>query len=134
MKELTKKGLQTFAEIRGKERSDQMRDEIKSAGFSAAFTNLSADFVFGSIWSRDGLERKQRSLVTMGVLIALRATKEFKNHVKAGLNNGLTVKEIEEAIIQSAVYAGFPAAKAASDAAIEAFEELGMQIIKGKEA
>ena len=128
MKELTEKGLETFAEIRGRDCSDQMRAEINEGGFNADLSVLSADFVFGSVWTRGGLERKQRSLVTMGILIANRATKEFKNHVKVGLNNGLTVAEIKEAIIQSAAYAGFPAARTAGDAAKEVFKELGIKL------
>jgi 4-carboxymuconolactone decarboxylase len=126
MKDLTEKGLQTFAEIRGPERSEKMRSEIDGNGFSSALSTLSADFVFGSVWTRDGLDRKQRSLVTMGVLIAQRAANEFKNHVRVGLNNGLTIREIEEAILQSSAYAGFPAARTASRAAIEVMEEMGI--------
>jgi 4-carboxymuconolactone decarboxylase len=75
------------------------------------------DFVFGGIWTGPGLDRKQRSLVTLGMLIERRRTEEFKNHVEIGLRNGLTAGEIEEALIQATAYAGFPEARAASNAA-----------------
>jgi len=84
---------------------------------------LAVDFVFGSIWTRPGLDRKQRSLVTLGILIALRRTEEFKNHVQIGLKNGLTVAEIEEALIQATAYAGFPAAYAASEAVLDLLQD-----------
>jgi 4-carboxymuconolactone decarboxylase len=83
---------------------------------------LAVDFVFGSIWTRPGLDRKQRSLVTLGILIALRRTEELKNHVQIGLRNGLTAGE--EALIQATAYAGFPAAHAASNAAAEVLCDL----------
>lgn len=67
-----------------------------AGGFGSAMVALAVDFVFGSIWTRPGLDRKQRSLVTLGILIALRRTEEFKKHVQIGLRNGLTVGEIEE--------------------------------------
>lgn len=129
MNELTEKGLNLLSEIRGKEVSDKMRDLLSTGGFIAEYSTLAVDFVFGSVWTRDGLERKQRSLVTMGILIANRDISEFKLPVKVGLTNGLTATEIKEAIIQAAPYAGFPAAKAAMDAAVEVFKELGIPMI-----
>jgi 4-carboxymuconolactone decarboxylase len=84
------------------------------------------DSVFASIWTREGLERKQRSLVTIGILIALRQTVELKNHIEVGIRNGLSVQEIEEAILQAAAYAGFPAAWSAHQAAAEVLNQLGL--------
>jgi 4-carboxymuconolactone decarboxylase len=65
--------------------------------------------------------------VTLGILIALRRTEEFKNHVQIGLRNGLTVLELEEALIQASAYAGFSAAHAASNAAAEVLRDLESQ-------
>ena len=109
MSDLTERGLELFSELRGAERAAEMRDAVSAGGFGSAMMALAVDFVFGSIWTRPGLDRKQRSLVTLGILIALRRTEEFKNHVQIGLRNGLTVGEIEEALIQATAYAGFPA-------------------------
>jgi 4-carboxymuconolactone decarboxylase len=127
MSDLTERGLDLVSEIRGSERAAQMRNAINSGGFGSAMMALAVDFVFGSIWTRPGLDRKQRSLVTLGILIALRRTDEFKNHVQIGLINGLTVGEIEEALIQATAYAGFPAAHAASNAAAEVLRDLDSQ-------
>jgi 4-carboxymuconolactone decarboxylase len=127
MSDLTERGLELFSELRGAERAAEMRDSISGGGFGSAMLALGVDFVFGSIWSRSGLDRKQRSLVTLGILIALRRTEEFKNHVQIALNNGLTVGEIEEALIQATAYAGFPAAHAASNAAAEVLGDFESQ-------
>jgi 4-carboxymuconolactone decarboxylase len=86
-----------------------MRQLIEDNAFGSALANVAVDSVFASIWTREGLERKQRSLVTIGILIALRQTSELKNHIEVGIRNGLSVQEIEEAILQAAAYAGFPA-------------------------
>jgi 4-carboxymuconolactone decarboxylase len=65
------------------------------------------------LWTRPGLDRRSRSLVTLGALIALRATEELKFHFPIALRNGLTIEEIEEVIYHLAGYAGFPAAATA---------------------
>jgi hypothetical protein len=64
MGDLTERGLELFSEMRGTERAAEMRDEIDAGGFGSAMVALAVDFVFGSIWTRPGLDRKQRSLVT----------------------------------------------------------------------
>jgi 4-carboxymuconolactone decarboxylase len=103
-------GESVYAELRGEAGAARMRELAKGTGAEAAIADLSLEFIFGKIWSRDGLDRKQRSLVTIAVLIALRQTAELQNHFRIGLTNGLTRAEIEEAIVQTAPYAGFPAA------------------------
>ena len=75
--------------------------------------DLSVDHVFGALWTRPGLDRRSRSLVTLGALIALRANDELKIHFQIALRNGLTVEEIEEVVYHMTGYAGFPAAAAA---------------------
>jgi 4-carboxymuconolactone decarboxylase len=74
---------------------------------------LSLDNVFGSLWTRPGLGRRERSLVTLGALIAMRATDELRFHMPIALRNGVTVEEIEEVVYHLTGYAGFPAANAA---------------------
>lgn len=126
MSDVTEQGLKLFAEIMGAERAQQMRMGIKSDSFGAAIGKLATDFAFGSVWARDGLERKQRSLVVIGVLIAQRQTLELKNHIRIGLTNGLTVQEIEEALIQTLPYVGFPAVASATSAIVEVLREQGL--------
>jgi transcriptional regulator GlxA family with amidase domain len=69
------------------------------------------------------LDAKQRSLVTIGILIALRQTEELKNHIRIGLTNGLTIRQIEEATIQAVAYAGTPAAHTVGNAILEVLQE-----------
>ena len=116
MKDERAEGARIYAELRGAARAAEMRDLAQGSGVEAVIADLSLEFVFGKVWGRDGLDRKQRSLVTIAVLIALRQTTELQNHLRVGLTNGLTQTEIEEAIVQSAPYAGFPAAWTAARA------------------
>ena len=82
--------------------------------------------VWGSVWTRDGLSRRDRSLLNIGMLVALRATEELRGHVRGALANGLTREEITEAIIHSSGYCGAPAALSAMKVAQDVLEnELG---------
>lgn|SRR5512139_1541691 len=123
MVELTEHGLQVFSELMGDGSAEQLRATMRDGGFGAEVARLATQFAFGSVWSRDGLERKQRSLVTIGVLIAQRQTQELKNHIRIGLANGLSVTEIEEAVIQTIPYVGFPAVAGATGAILEVLRE-----------
>ena len=97
-----------------------------SAAFGADMTQIALESAFGSIWARPGLDRKYRSMVTIGVLVALHFPEELKNHVRAAVANGFTAKEIEEAIMQTIPYAGFPAASQALNAARTVLSGLGL--------
>lgn len=82
--------------------------------------------VWGSVWTREGLSKRDRSLLNIGMLVALRATEELRGHVKGGLTNGLTREEITEAIIHASGYCGAPAALSAMKVAQEVLvAELG---------
>ena len=81
---------------------------------------------WGYAWARPGLDRRSRSLMTLGMLTALRATQELKVHVKGALNNGVTVDEIKEALLHAAVYCGLPAALEAFRAANEVLVAEGL--------
>ncbi|WP_327312928.1 carboxymuconolactone decarboxylase family protein [Streptomyces sp. NBC_01235] len=76
--------------------------------------------VWGALWAREGLAPRDRSLVTLGLLIGLGAETELRTHVRIARTNGLTEDEIAEVVYHSAGYAGFPAAVAARTAAREA--------------
>jgi 4-carboxymuconolactone decarboxylase len=80
---------------------------------------------WGEVWGRDGLDRRSRSLVTLGVLVALRAHEELAVHVRGAVRNGLTPSEISEVLLHAAVYAGMPAAIAALQVAERALVEIG---------
>jgi len=121
MREATEQGLAVYEQLRGTERANRMKATINDAAFGASMTELSMDFVFGRVWAREGLDRRARSLVTLGILIALRQRNELKNHVLIAL----TTCEIEEVMVHASAYAGFPAARDASNAAAEALETPG---------
>ncbi|WP_199222433.1 carboxymuconolactone decarboxylase family protein [Corynebacterium yudongzhengii] len=82
--------------------------------------------VWGSVWTREGLSRRDRSLLNIGMLVALRSTEELRGHVRGALTNGLSREEITEAIIHASGYCGAPAALSAMKVAQEVLEaELG---------
>jgi len=116
-------GLAIYARLRGTKRAEAMRQTVDSGDVGSTMTAMSMEFVFGQVWARDVLDAKQRSLVTIGILIALRQTEELKNHIRIGLTNGLTVRQIEEATIQAAAYVGFPAAHTANNAILELLQD-----------
>ncbi|WP_178359428.1 carboxymuconolactone decarboxylase family protein [Mycolicibacterium hippocampi] len=96
---------------------------IRDGKFGDELLEIGVDNVFGALWGREGLSRRDRSLVTLGILIALRATDELKSHVRIARTNGLTEDEIAEVIYHSSGYAGFPAANSACTAAREVLED-----------
>ena len=81
--------------------------------------------VFAEIWTRPALDLRARSLVTLGILIALRAEGELRFHIGIALNNGVSVAEIEEVLYQASAYAGFPAANTARAIADEVLRKAG---------
>lgn len=115
--------------------ASQVLEETKAAvdpSFANEMGMLAYENIFHRLWMRQGLDRRARSLVTLGILLALRATDEFKIHVMTGINNGLTVAEIEEILYHATAYAGFPAVNAARLAAADALRKEGL--IGGSEA
>jgi 4-carboxymuconolactone decarboxylase len=81
--------------------------------FTRPFQELLTEAAWGSVWTRDGLDRRTRSCVTLAVLTALRAYDELGMHVRAAIRNGLTADEIREVLLHTSVYAGVPAANSA---------------------
>ncbi len=92
---------------------------LRDGGVADELGDLSLDHVFGALWTRPGLDRRSRSLVTLGALIALRADQELRFHFQIALRNGLTIEEIEEVIYHMTGYAGYPAASTARSVARE---------------
>ena len=86
--------------------------------------DFSVATVLGDVWSRPGLELKQRAVVSIAVLVALNHPEPLKAYIVAGLNQGLSRSEICEIIFQVAIYAGFPAAIEAFGHAVAVFEQL----------
>lgn len=92
--------------------------------FTQPMQELINDACWGTVWARDGIDRRTRSLVTIAMLTALKAPQELKGHVRGALNNGATVDEIREVLLHSIAYCGAPACQEAFRAAREVIEDL----------
>src|SRR6202166_3323424 len=96
----------------------------KRNAFSEAFQELITRYAWGEIWTRPGLPRHTRSLITIAMMVALNRTDEFKLHVRAAFNNGVTKDDIKEVLLQCAIYCGVPAANSAFHMAEEVFVQM----------
>ena len=92
--------------------------------FSQPLQELVTEFAWGTVWQREGLPRRDRSLMTVVMLVALNRPHELRLHLRGALNNGLSREELREALLHAAVYCGMPAAVDAFRAAREVFAEL----------
>ena len=92
--------------------------------FNEDFQDLITRYAWGEIWDRPGLPRHTRSLLTLAMMVALNRGDEFRMHVRAAFNNGVTREEIKEVLLQTAIYCGVPAANSAFHAASEVFREM----------
>ncbi len=91
--------------------------------FSPKLVSLTDDVLFGDVWERSALPKRDRSLATITALIALRATEQLPFHLKRGVENGLKQEEIVELITHMAFYSGWPSAMTAIAVAKKIFEE-----------
>ncbi|CAD1797568.1 4-carboxymuconolactone decarboxylase [Xanthomonas arboricola] len=91
--------------------------------FIDEFQTLITRYAWGTIWTRDGLPAHTRSLLTLAMMVALGHDEEFKLHVRAARNNGVTPEQIKEVLLQAAVYCGVPAANHAFALAKPILEE-----------
>src|SRR5258707_13212391 len=104
-------GMKVRRAVLGDEHVD--RSVAWTTDFNRDFQDLITRYAWGEIWTRPGLPRHTRSLITLALMIALHHQDEFKMHVRAAFNNGVTKDEIKEVILQCAIYAGVPAANSA---------------------
>jgi 3-oxoadipate enol-lactonase / 4-carboxymuconolactone decarboxylase len=118
------KGMHVRRTVLGNAHVDKANGNINS--FNADFQEFISKYAWGEIWTRPELAKREKSLITMAMLIALNRPAEFKMHVKAAFNNGVTVAEIKEVIMQSAIYCGLPAANDAFHLALDVFKELSI--------
>jgi 4-carboxymuconolactone decarboxylase len=125
-KTMHEQGMKTRRKVLGDKHVDKANANINA--FTADFQDFVTRYAWGEIWTRDNLTHRDRSLITLAMLIALNREEEFKMHVRAAFNNGVTVEEIKEVIMQSAIYCGLPAANGAFHAALTIFNEMGVKI------
>ena len=120
---MTDDGMRVRREVLGDEHVDRAVGETNA--FTADFQDLITRYAWGEIWSRPGLDRKTRSCITITALVALNHHEELAMHVRAALRNGLTVDELKEVLLQTAVYCGVPAANRAFAIAERVLREEG---------
>ena len=105
--------------------SDDPKPRSPFADIAPALATLTDDVLFGDVWERPELSKRDRSLITVTTLIALYRVNELPFHLKRALENGVTRDELAEVITHLAFYAGWPAANTAVAIARKVFEEVG---------
>ena len=109
--QIAEQGMRVRREVLGDAHVD--RAAARATEFSAPFQDLITRYAWGEIWSRPGLSRAERSMITLTALAALRQEDELAMHVRAAVRNGLSREQISEVLLQVAIYAGVPAANRA---------------------
>lgn len=100
------------------------RAQASVSAFNDEFQDLITRYAWGEIWTRPGLPRHTRSLMTICMMVALNREEELKLHLRAAANNGVSRDEIKEALLQTAIYCGVPAANSAFALAQQVFAEV----------
>jgi 4-carboxymuconolactone decarboxylase len=121
-KDLYDKGMQIRREVLGDAYVD--RALAKSNEFNAPLQELVATYCWGWNWGREGLPRRDRSLINLAMIAVLNRHNELKAHIRGALNNGLSKEEIREVLLQVGIYGGIPAAVDSFRIANEAFAEI----------
>ncbi|MGO1118350.1 4-carboxymuconolactone decarboxylase [Rhodovibrionaceae bacterium A322] len=121
MNERLQKGLETRRAVLGDDHVD--RAQAAQTPFDEAFQQFITEGAWGSVWSRPGLSRRDRSLLTITLLAALGHQEELAMHLRATRRTGATEDEVKEALLMVAVYAGVPAANTAIRIAKSVYQE-----------
>ena len=116
-------GLAIRREVLGSEHVDRALE--RAGEFGRPLQELVTEYCWNAIWSRPGLSRRDRSLLNLGMLTALGRWPELGAHIRGALRNGCTEAEIQETLLQTAVYCGVPAA-------IEAFRSAESALAEGR--
>lgn len=111
MTDAYERGMAVRREVLGDEHVE--RSLANSTPFTAPFQEFITKMAWGEVWTREGLDRRSRSMITLALLAGLGRHEELAMHVRAALTNGLTEDEIGEVLLHTAVYAGVPAANSA---------------------
>jgi 4-carboxymuconolactone decarboxylase len=105
------KGMEVRRDVLGDAYVD--RAEASRTPLTDEFQDLLTRYAWGEIWTRPGLDRRTRSCITVAMLVALNRNEELALHIRAALTNGVTVDELKEVLLQTAIYCGVPAANTA---------------------
>lgn len=122
--ELFSRGLELRRAVLGAEFVDRSIGEADD--FMSAFQKMTTELCWGYVWTRDGLERRTRSMLNLALMTALNRPHELKLHVKGALNNGLSVEEIREILVHATIYCGIPAGLDSFRAAHEVLKAEGV--------
>ena len=121
--ERARQGMTVRRAVLGDQHVD--RAVATTSSFTEPFQDFITRYAWGDIWSRPGLSRAERSMITLAMLAALQHENELAMHVRAALRNGLRPEQIQEVLLQVAVYAGVPAANRAFAVAQRVLSEVG---------
>ncbi len=116
------KGMEVRRAVLGHAHVD--RAQANANQLSGEFQDLITRYAWGEIWTRPGLPRHTRSMLTIMAMVALNREEELKLHLRAAANNGVTRDEIKEVLLQAAIYCGVPAANSAFHMAQDVFREM----------
>jgi 3-oxoadipate enol-lactonase/4-carboxymuconolactone decarboxylase len=114
-------GLKVRREVLGAAHVQRSMDN--RTPLNSEFQELISRYAWGEIWTRDGLARDTRSLITIAMMVALNRSDELKLHLRAAANNGVSEDQIKEVLLQTMIYCGVPAANHAFHLAAEVFAE-----------
>jgi 4-carboxymuconolactone decarboxylase len=104
------------------------RSRVQAPAFRRPMQELTTEYCWGTVWGREGLDRRSRSILNLGMLAALNREPELRLHLRAALTNGLTPVEIQEILLQVAIYCGVPAGMEAFKVAEEVLREEGVDL------
>jgi 4-carboxymuconolactone decarboxylase len=120
------RGLAIRKEVLGEAHVQKSLDAVSE--FSRPIQELVTEYCWGEVWSREGLDRQTRSMLNLAMLTALNRSHELGVHVRGAINNGVTPAQIQEVLIQAAVYVGAPAALESFRVAERVLKEMGVDV------
>jgi 4-carboxymuconolactone decarboxylase len=120
------RGIAVRKEVLGDAHVQKSLDAVTE--FSRPIQELVTEYCWGEVWSRDGIDRQTRSMLNLAMLTALNRTHELGVHVRGAINNGVTPTQIQEVLIQAAIYVGVPAALESFRVAERVLTEMGVNV------
>jgi len=119
-------GLEVRREVLGADHVDRSLE--RASAFARPMQELVTEYCWGAVWARPGLDRRTRSLLNLAMLTALDRPHELRIHLRGALTNGVSAAEIQEVLLQAAIYCGVPAAMDAFRVAEEVLAEEGVDL------
>jgi 4-carboxymuconolactone decarboxylase len=127
LRERRETAFRLIGELISPEQAVAIRGKIDSDDFGSKLLEMTMDHCYADVWPREQLSRRDRSLVTLGILIAQKAEPELVFQTRIALRNGLTPRELEEITLQAMTYVGFSAVNLASAVMLKVLKDMGFQ-------